>query len=256
MDATFWAMIALFIFLGVVVYLKVPGMIAKALDERAAKIRNELEEARRLREEAQQLLAEFQKKRKEAEKEAAEMVAAAKRESDLIIEDAHKKTEEYVARRAALAEQKIGQAEREAVNEVRSIAVDVATEAARKRACRQARRKDQRRAVQGFAEGGPDQAELTPFDVCPEESAHDGGSDWESTERSPVLSQDQLRPTLAPAQAEGCAFAHSSAHDAGYPSHRRRCSSVASSRNGEKLRRCSRAQAPAISIAARCRSVA
>jgi F-type H+-transporting ATPase subunit b len=132
MDATFWAMIALFIFIGVVVYMKVPAMIAKALDERAAKIRNELEEAQKLRQEAQQLLAEFQKRRKEAEKEAAEMVAAAKFESDLILEDAHKKTEEYVARRAALAELKIGQAEREAINEVRSIAVDVATEAARK----------------------------------------------------------------------------------------------------------------------------
>jgi F-type H+-transporting ATPase subunit b len=131
MDATFWAMIALFIFLGVVVYMKVPGMIAKALDERAAKIRNDLDEAQKLRQEAQQLLAEFQKKRKEAEKEAADMVAAAKRESDLIIEEAHKRTEEYVARRAALAELKIGQAERDAVNEVRSIAVDVATEAAR-----------------------------------------------------------------------------------------------------------------------------
>ena len=132
MDATFWAMIALFIFIGVVVYMKVPAMIAKALDERAARIRNELEEAQRLRQEAQQLLAEFQKRRKEAEKEAAEMVVIAKRESDLIIADAHKKTEEYVARRAVLAELKIGQAEREAINEVRSIAVDVATEAARK----------------------------------------------------------------------------------------------------------------------------
>ena len=129
--ATLWAMIALFIFFGIVVYLKVPAMMTKALDDRAGKIRNDLDEAQKLREEAQQLLAEFQKKRKEAEKEAADMVAAAKRESDLIIEDAHKKTEEYVARRAALAELKIGQAERDAVNEVRSIAVDVATEAAR-----------------------------------------------------------------------------------------------------------------------------
>ena len=132
MDATFWAMIALFIFLGVVVYFKVPGLIAKGLDARAAKIRGDLDEAQRLREEAQQLLVDFQKKRKEAEQEAADMVAAAKRESDLLIEEAHKKTEEYVARRAALAELKIGQAERDAVNEVRSIAVDVATEAARK----------------------------------------------------------------------------------------------------------------------------
>ena len=130
--AEFWVFIAFVAFFLVVLYYKVPGMIAKALDERAAKIRNELYEAQNLRQEAQQLLADFQKKRKEAEKEAADMVAAAKRESDLIIEEAHKKTEEYVARRAALAEQKIGQAEREAINEVRSIAVDVATEAARK----------------------------------------------------------------------------------------------------------------------------
>ena len=100
MDATFWALIALFIFLGVVVYLKVPGMIAKALDERAAKIRDELDEARRLREEAQQLLAEFQKKRKEAEKEAADIVAAAKREADALLEEAHKKTR-GICRRAA-----------------------------------------------------------------------------------------------------------------------------------------------------------
>jgi F-type H+-transporting ATPase subunit b len=131
MDATFWAFIALVLFLGVVAYFKVPGIIGKSLDDRAAKIRNELDEARRLREEAHQLLGELQKKRKEAEKEASDIVAAARREAEALVEDAHKKTEEYVARRAALAEQKIGQAERDAVAEVRSIAVDVATEAAR-----------------------------------------------------------------------------------------------------------------------------
>ena len=131
MDATFWAFIALVIFIGVVVYFKVPGIIGKSLDERAGKIRNELDAARRLREEAQQLLGDYQKKRKEAEKEAQDIVAAAKREAEALVEDAHKKTEEYVARRAALAEQKIGQAERDAVAEVRSIAIDVATEAAR-----------------------------------------------------------------------------------------------------------------------------
>lgn len=129
--ATVWATVALVIFLGVVVYIKVPGMIGKSLDERAEKIRNELEEARRLREEAQQLLAEFQRKRKEAEKEAADIVAAAKREAALMVEEGRKKTEDYVARRTALAEQKIGQAERDAVNEVRANAVDLAVEAAR-----------------------------------------------------------------------------------------------------------------------------
>ena len=131
MDATFWAFIALVIFLGIVVYYRVPGLIGKSLDERAAKIRNELEEAQRLREEAHQLLGEYQKKRKEAEQEAGEIVAAAKREAESLVEDAHKKTEEYVSRRTALAELKISQAERDAVAEVRSIAVDVATEAAR-----------------------------------------------------------------------------------------------------------------------------
>ncbi len=131
MDATFWAFIALILFLAVLFYFKVPGMINKALDGRADRIRNELEEARRLREEAQQLLAEYQRKRQEAEKEAQDIVSAAKHEADLLLQEAKQKTEEYVTRRTALAEQKIAQAEQEAVNEVRASAVDLAVEAAR-----------------------------------------------------------------------------------------------------------------------------
>ncbi|WP_026059951.1 F0F1 ATP synthase subunit B [Pseudaminobacter salicylatoxidans] len=131
MDATFWATVALVIFLAVVIYMKVPGMLSKSLDTRADRIRSELEDARRLREEAQQLLAEFQRKRKEAEKEAADIVEAAKHEAELLVAEAEKKTEEYVARRAALAEQKISQAERDAISEVRASAVDLAVEAAR-----------------------------------------------------------------------------------------------------------------------------
>lgn len=132
MDATFWATIAFFIFLAIVFYMKVPGAISKSLDARADRIRTELEDARKLREEAQQLLAEYQRKRKEAEKDAADIVDAAKREADMLVADARQKTEDYVTRRTALAEQKIGQAERDAVNEVRSAAVDIAVEAARK----------------------------------------------------------------------------------------------------------------------------
>jgi F-type H+-transporting ATPase subunit b len=132
MDATFWATVAFIIFLAIVFYMKVPGAISKSLDARADRIRTELEDARKLREEAQQLLAEYQRKRKEAEKDAADIVDAAKREADLLVADARKKTEDYVTRRTALAEQKIGQAERDAVNEVRSAAVDIAVEAARK----------------------------------------------------------------------------------------------------------------------------
>ena len=130
MDATFWATVGLFIFLAIVIYAGVPGMVAKSLDARADKIRNELEEARRLREEAQQLLAEYQRKRKEAEQEAGDIVAAAKREATMLVAEAKKNTEDYVARRTVLAEQKIAQAERDAVNEVRSSAVDVAVAAA------------------------------------------------------------------------------------------------------------------------------
>lgn len=128
--ATVWALVALVIFLGIVLYLKVPATVGKSLDDRADKIRNELEEARKLREEAQQLLAEYQRKRKEAEKDASDMIEAAKHEAEIIVADAKLKTEDYVARRTALAEQKIAQAERDAVNEVRTDAVEIAIAAA------------------------------------------------------------------------------------------------------------------------------
>lgn len=132
LDATFWALIALVIFLGIVVYLKVPGQIGKALDARADKIRHELEEARKLREEAQELLAEYQRKRKAAEAEASDIVAAARHEADLLAKEARKKTEDFVARRTAMAEQKIGQAEAQAMADVRSAAVDIAIAASQK----------------------------------------------------------------------------------------------------------------------------
>lgn len=131
-DATFFAFVGLVIFLALVVYLKVPGMVAKSLDARADQIRNDLSEAKRLREEAQQLLAEYQRKRKEAEADAAKIVAAAEREAEMIAAEAKQKTEEFVARRNALSEQKIKQAETDAVNAVRSAAVDLAIAAAEK----------------------------------------------------------------------------------------------------------------------------
>jgi F-type H+-transporting ATPase subunit b len=129
-DATFWALVALVIFIGIIIYMKVPGMITKSLDDRADKISNELEEARKLREEAQALLAEYQKKRTEAEKEAAEIVEAAKHEAETITAEAREKTAEYVERRTAIAEQKIAQAESDAMDEVRASAVDLALAAA------------------------------------------------------------------------------------------------------------------------------
>ncbi|MBB3383079.1 MULTISPECIES: F0F1 ATP synthase subunit B [unclassified Rhizobium] len=129
-DNTFFAFVSLLIFLGLIVYLKVPGMMAKSLDDRADQIRNELAEAKRLREEAQHLLAEYQRKRKEAEAEAAHIVAAAEREAEMLTTEARKKTEEFVANRTALSEQKIKQAEADAMKAVRSAAVDLAIAAA------------------------------------------------------------------------------------------------------------------------------
>ena len=132
MDNTFWAFIALAIFMGIAVYVKVPGMITKSLDDRADKIKADLDEARRLREEAKALLAEYQAKRKEAEKEAAEILASAKREAEILRSEAQTKSEDYVRRRTIVAEQKIAQAETDAVNAVRASAVDLAIAASSK----------------------------------------------------------------------------------------------------------------------------
>ena len=134
MDATAWATVwvalALLTFIGILVYVKVPGKLTSALDQRSAKIRSELEEARRLREEAAALLAEYQKKRGEAEAEAAAIVAQAKRESEALAVEARARLEDYVTRRTKAVEQRITQAETQAIAEVKSRAIDVATAAA------------------------------------------------------------------------------------------------------------------------------
>ena len=129
-DASFFALVGLVLFFVLIAYLKVPGMLSKSLDERAQNIQDELAEAKRLREEAQHLLAEYQRKRKEAEAEAAGIVAAAEREAAALTEEAKQKTEEFVARRTSLSEQKIRQAEADAINAVRATAVDIAIAAA------------------------------------------------------------------------------------------------------------------------------
>lgn len=132
MDATFWALVALILFGFVVAYLKVPGMITKSLDDRADKIRDELNEARRLREEAQSLLADYQRKRREAEGEADAIIAEAKEEADRLTAETNAALEDMIARRTKAAETKIAQAETQAIAEVRARAADVAVSAAEK----------------------------------------------------------------------------------------------------------------------------
>ena len=131
-DPTFWALVALVLFLLLMVYLKVPGVVTSALDKRADTIRKELDDARRLREEAQALLAEYQRKGREAETEAEEIIDQAKREAEAIAGEATRRLDEYVASRTRLAEPKIAQAETQALQEVKALSADVAIAAAEK----------------------------------------------------------------------------------------------------------------------------
>jgi F-type H+-transporting ATPase subunit b len=130
-DAAFWATIALFIFIGVVVYLKLPAMITKALDARIAKIETELAEAERLRAEAKTLLDQYAKKRADADKEAEGIVLAAREEAFRLTGEASASLETLIARRTKAVEEKIAQAEAQAVAEVRARSADLAVEAAR-----------------------------------------------------------------------------------------------------------------------------
>ncbi|MBI4922865.1 MAG: ATP F0F1 synthase subunit B [Devosia nanyangense] len=130
-DAAFWATIALFIFLGVVLYLKLPAMITKALDGRIKAIEGELAEAERLRLEAKFLLEEYESKRQAAASEAESIVAAAREEAFRMTAEAKTSLETLIVRRTKAVEDKIAQAEAQAVADVRSRSADVAVEAAR-----------------------------------------------------------------------------------------------------------------------------
>ena len=129
-QAETWVAVAFLLFVGLGIYLKVPAMLAKMLDERADKISKELAEARKLREEAQALLAEYQKKRAEAEKDAANIVAQAKVEAEAYSVETRKKLAETIERRTKQAAQKIAQAEAAAIKEVRTMATEAAIAAA------------------------------------------------------------------------------------------------------------------------------
>ena len=130
-DATFVATVALILFLVLVAYLKVPGMITKALDGRIKAIETELAEAERLRLEAKFLLEEYESKREAAAKEAESIVAAAREEAFRLTGEAKTSLEALIARRTKAVEDKIAQAESQALAEVRSRSADVAVEAAR-----------------------------------------------------------------------------------------------------------------------------
>jgi F-type H+-transporting ATPase subunit b len=129
-DPTFWVAVSTTTFVVLVILAKLPGRVTSVLDARAAVIAKEIEEARRLREEAQALLASYEKRAREAEKEAQDIIVQARAEAERLAVEAKKALEVQIARRAKLAEDKIAQAEAQALAEVRGLAADVAIGAA------------------------------------------------------------------------------------------------------------------------------
>jgi F-type H+-transporting ATPase subunit b len=129
-DAEFWVAVSFFIFIGVLGYVGVHKKIAEALDHRRDRIKSELDEARRLREEAQSLLTHYHHKQQEAEAEAAAILTNAKADAERLALEAEAKMNEFVARRTKMAETKIAQAEAQALADVRAAAADAAVSAA------------------------------------------------------------------------------------------------------------------------------
>jgi F-type H+-transporting ATPase subunit b len=125
-----WVAFAFIIFLGILFYAGVHRKLIAALDQRQARIKTELDDARRLREEAEKLLADYQRRQREAEREASDIIASAQAEAERIAADAKSKVEDFVARRTKMAETKIAQAEVQALADVRAAAAEAAVAAA------------------------------------------------------------------------------------------------------------------------------
>ena len=130
--ATETAFVALLLFIGLLVYLKVPAAIMGMLDQRSQAIAKELHEARRLREDAEKLLAEYEAKRAAAEAEAKEIVASAKEQAALVAEETRASMQAAMARRERQADDRIASAGSKAADEVRAAAVEAAVAAAEK----------------------------------------------------------------------------------------------------------------------------
>ena len=129
--AEFWVAVSFFLFVAGLIYLGLHKKVATALDARAERIATELAEARRLREEAEQVLAEYRRKEREATGEADAIIKQAGQEAESLAKETRRTIKEQFERRIKLAEDKIGRAETEAIREVRSAAVNAAVNAAR-----------------------------------------------------------------------------------------------------------------------------
>ena len=125
-----WVAIAFILLMIVFGYLGVHRTLLTALDHRADRIKAELDDARRLKEEAAKLLGEYKARRASAEREAEEIISSAKAEAERIAAEAKTKMEDFVARRTKTAESKIALAEAQAVADVRAAAANAAVTAA------------------------------------------------------------------------------------------------------------------------------
>jgi F-type H+-transporting ATPase subunit b len=129
-DPEIWVAMAFIVFAGVVVYLKVPGKIAGLLDSRSDAIAQELAEARKLRAEAEAILADYKRRAGNTEAEAAAILAQAEREASAYAQEARAAFDETIARRLAMAEQKIKLEEEKARKQIRAQAAELAVAAA------------------------------------------------------------------------------------------------------------------------------
>ncbi|MAC80394.1 MAG: ATP F0F1 synthase subunit B [Rhodobacteraceae bacterium] len=136
-NTNFVVSIAFLVFLGVLVYFKVPGMIGQLLDKRAETIQTELVEARTLREEAQTLLASYERKQSQVQEQADRIVEAAKADAQAAADQAKADLEKSIARRLAAADEQIASAQAAAVKDVRDRAIAVAISVARAEMARQ-----------------------------------------------------------------------------------------------------------------------
>jgi F-type H+-transporting ATPase subunit b len=129
-DAEVWIAIGMVVFFAILIRAKVPGMAMKALDDRGAKIQAELNEALRLREEAQALLISIKTEREAAERLAAEIIANAEEDAKRMRADAHARLEDQIQRRRAMAERRIANAEVQAALDVKAAAAEAAADLA------------------------------------------------------------------------------------------------------------------------------
>ncbi len=132
LDSRFWVLVPLILFFALIIWKGVHKSMGAALDARAETIRGELDEARRLREEAQALLASYHRKQKEAEEQAEDIIAQARRDAEAMAVQSRRELSERLERRTQLAEEKIANAEVQALTEVRARAADLAVQAAEK----------------------------------------------------------------------------------------------------------------------------